>query len=105
MITPTAVLGWVAIGIAASLAAMIWPFRRGAAGVVWNVFLGVSGSLVGAIGSYLVTAKAGPDAPERLCFAAVGAIAALVLAHAAWSSWAEHARGTSHLHDGHTRRP
>ncbi|MGH7293822.1 MAG: hypothetical protein ACRELB_02760 [Polyangiaceae bacterium] len=103
--TPTAVLGWIALGLAASIAALIWPFRRGAAGVVWNVFLGVSGSLVGVAGSYLVTETAGPEAPERLCFAAVGAIAALVLAHAAWANWAEHGRRSDHWHDGHTRGP
>ena len=84
------VLGWVAIGAAASLAAMIWPFRRGTIGVVGNLVAGIAGAIVVALLSYLVTPSPRPeDGPEGLFFAALGAIASLCLVHAAWS---RHAR-------------
>jgi uncharacterized membrane protein YeaQ/YmgE (transglycosylase-associated protein family) len=79
------VLGWMAIGAAASLAGMIWPFRRGAAGVVVNLVAGVVGAVVGALLSYLVVPWAPHgDGPARLVFAALGALASLGLVHAAW---------------------
>ena len=39
------VLGWMAIGAAASLAAMIWPFLRGGAGVIIKLLLGPLGAI------------------------------------------------------------
>jgi uncharacterized membrane protein YeaQ/YmgE (transglycosylase-associated protein family) len=80
------VLGWMAIGAAASLASMIWPFLRGGAGVFLKLFLGPLGAIAGAVISHAIL----PDEPptERLLFAAVGAIAALGLSQFAWHRYA-----------------
>jgi len=84
--TGTYLIAWVIIGAAASLAGMIWPFLRGATGVVGNVLLGVVGAFCGA-GIVQVVAHVGPGNP--LCFAgaAIGAFAALLLGHATWRAW------------------
>jgi hypothetical protein len=83
------VLAWIAIGGAASLAGMIWPFQRGALGVVLNLLLGIGGAVLVALASFIVLP--GPHgAPARLAFAAVGALAALGGAHALWSSRGHH---------------
>jgi uncharacterized membrane protein YeaQ/YmgE (transglycosylase-associated protein family) len=84
MILADSVFGWIAIGVAASLAGMIWPFQRGAVGVVLNFVIGVGGSVAAALLSFLVLPGA-HDAPARLAFAAVGALAALGAAHALWT--------------------
>lgn len=85
-----AVLGWIAIGAAASLAAMIWPFRRGAMGVFINFAAGIGGAIGVALLSYLVVPTShARNTTERLFYAAVGSIAALCAVHAAWS---RHAR-------------
>jgi uncharacterized membrane protein YeaQ/YmgE (transglycosylase-associated protein family) len=80
------VLGWMAIGSAASLAAMMWPFLRGGAGVFLKLFLGP----IGAVGGALISHAVLPDEPptERLFFAAVGAIVALGLSQLAWHRYA-----------------
>jgi uncharacterized membrane protein YeaQ/YmgE (transglycosylase-associated protein family) len=85
------VLGWAAIGAAASLAGMIWPFRRGALGVVVNLVAGIAGAVVVALLSLLVLPGGErSDTPARLLFAALGALAALGLVHAGWT---RHVRG------------
>jgi MFS family permease len=74
------------IGAAASLAGMIWPFRRGALGVAVNLLIGIGGALAGGLLSYLVLPLgAHGDTPARLLFAALAALAALGLAHAIWT--------------------
>lgn len=80
------VLGWLAIGAAASLAAMVWPFLRGGAGVFIKLALGPLGAVAGALISHAIV----PDEPAtaRLFFAAVGAIAALVLTQLVWLRYA-----------------
>ncbi|MDP9150152.1 MAG: hypothetical protein M3O36_09465 [Myxococcota bacterium] len=75
------VFGFVAIGVAASLAGMIWPFQRGALGIVVNVVAGVLGSVLGGLTSYVVLSR---QTPAHLFFAALGALALLFLVHAAW---------------------
>ncbi len=88
------VLGWIAIGAAASFAGMIWPFQRGMAGVILNLLFGVGGAVLVALASFLVVPGA-HAAPVRLAFAAVGALAALGLAHALWYTRGhEHGRAT-----------
>jgi uncharacterized membrane protein YeaQ/YmgE (transglycosylase-associated protein family) len=82
--TTDAVLGWVAIGAAAALAGMIWPFRRGATGVVINLVTGVAGALLGALLSYLVLPPSSPRGSARLLVAALGALSCLGVVHAAW---------------------
>ena len=79
------VLGWTAIGAAAAIAGMIWPFRRGATGVVVNLLTGITGALLAALGSYLIVPPTPVrDTPARLLVAGLGALAALGLVHAAW---------------------
>jgi hypothetical protein len=79
------VLGWLAIGAAAALAGMIWPFRRGAAGIAINLLTGISGALLAALLSYVVLPPtAVRDGPARLLVAALGALSGLGIVHAAW---------------------
>jgi uncharacterized membrane protein YeaQ/YmgE (transglycosylase-associated protein family) len=79
------VLGWTAIGAAAAIAGMIWPFRRGATGIVVNLLTGIAGAFLAALLSFLVLPPTpGRDAPARLLVAALGAMSALGLVHAVW---------------------
>jgi uncharacterized membrane protein YeaQ/YmgE (transglycosylase-associated protein family) len=76
------VLGWVAIGMAASLAGMIWPFRRGAIGVIANLLVGETGALVAGLVCYTLLPRDGQEhAYASLLYAAIGAFAALGIAH------------------------
>src|SRR5579859_6001580 len=85
MIETNSLLAWVAIGAGASLAGMIWPFRRGIVGVVINLLVGIGGAVFLAVLSYAVLPRSSdPLTTARLLFAAVGAIAALGLTHAVW---------------------
>jgi hypothetical protein len=79
------IFGWIAIGAAASFAGMLWPFLRGAAGIALNLLLGIGGAVLLALASFLVFPGAHAE-PVRLAFAAVGALAALWIAHAVWGS-------------------
>ncbi|MDP9035308.1 MAG: hypothetical protein M3O50_10915 [Myxococcota bacterium] len=79
------VFGFVAIGIAASLAGMIWPFQRGTLGIVVNLAVGVLGAVLGGFASYAVLPWANHrETPARLFFSALGALAALFIVHATW---------------------
>jgi len=78
------ILAWMAIGAAASLAGMLWPFRRGAIGVVVNLAAGIAGAAVLGFASHVLLPSSGAR-PLRLLFAALGAIAALLAAHAVWN--------------------
>jgi uncharacterized membrane protein YeaQ/YmgE (transglycosylase-associated protein family) len=70
---------WIAIGLGASLAAMIWPAPRGAKGVALNVGAGILGAVVfGWIGHAILSAR---DRSASYLFAAVGALLALAMAH------------------------
>jgi uncharacterized membrane protein YeaQ/YmgE (transglycosylase-associated protein family) len=80
------VLGWMAIGAAASLAAMMWPFLRGGAGVFIKLMLGPLGAVAGALISHVILPDESPA--ERLFFAAVGAIVTLGLSQFAWQRYA-----------------
>lgn len=85
MIGPGSWLAWIMIGGAASLAAMIWPFRRGTLGVLVNLTTGVCGALLGVAFSYwLLPWRTHGDSPARLFFAALGAIGLLALVHAVY---------------------
>ena len=87
------VLAWIAIGAAASLAGMIWPFRRGAAGVVVNLLAGAAGAVLAGLSSYaFLPAQGGASDPARLFYAALGAIASLGIVHAAWNRVMERRR-------------
>jgi uncharacterized membrane protein YeaQ/YmgE (transglycosylase-associated protein family) len=93
MIDSSSLLAWGAIGAAASLAGMIWPFRRGLIGVLVNLIVGTAGAILAALVSYAVLPREGqPAVGARLLFAAIGAIAALGLAHAAFLRQADRKR-------------
>jgi len=79
-------LGWLAIGAAASLAGMIWPFLRGGAGVVLKMVLGPLGAIAGAVLSHAIAPSESPA--EQLVFAAVGALLVLALSQVAWVRYA-----------------
>jgi hypothetical protein len=89
MITTTYWYAWVAIGAAASLAGMIWPFRRGTLGAVANLLLGILGGLLGPFAAIALLGVR-PDAPSCLAFATAGALAVLALGHVAWLAWIPH---------------
>jgi len=77
------VVAWVAIGAAASLAAMVLPFRRGVAGIVLNIVACVAGAVVAGLISTLAIPLGRPHAgPWHLFFAALGAMAGLLAVHA-----------------------
>ena len=79
------VFGWIAIGVAASLAGMMWPFQRGAIGILVNLFVGMLGAVVGALSSFLFLPWATHrETPARLFFAALGALAGLAIVHETW---------------------
>jgi uncharacterized membrane protein YeaQ/YmgE (transglycosylase-associated protein family) len=80
------VLGWMAVGAAASLAAMVWPFLRGGAGVIIKLLLGPLGAIAGAVLSHVILPEETPA--ERLLFAAIGAILALAGAQVMWHRYA-----------------
>jgi uncharacterized membrane protein YeaQ/YmgE (transglycosylase-associated protein family) len=80
------VLGWMAIGAAASLASMTWPFLRGGAGIFIKLMLGPLGAVAGAVISHAILPRESSN--ERLFFAAVGAIVVLALSQVAWQRYA-----------------
>ncbi len=87
------VFGWIAIGVAASLAGMMWPFQRGALGILVNLFVGILGAVLGALSSFLVLPWATHrETPARLFFAALGALACLAIVHGTWVRVAESLR-------------
>jgi len=80
------VLGWMAIGAAASLVWMIQPFLRGGAGVFARLFMGPLGAVLGAVLSHWIMPHETPT--ERLLFAAIGAIVSLLLVQVFWQRYA-----------------
>jgi uncharacterized membrane protein YeaQ/YmgE (transglycosylase-associated protein family) len=84
-VTFDSILGWGAIGAAASLAGMIWPFRRGTLGVVVNLVAGIAGALLGGVlSSVALRPAARQDGALTLFFAAAGALIVLGIVHAVW---------------------
>lgn len=76
------VLGWLAIGAAASLAGMIWPFLRGGTGVLVKMIIGPLGAVAGGLLGRVVLPN--ESATAHLLFAAVGALALLGVSQIAW---------------------
>jgi uncharacterized membrane protein YeaQ/YmgE (transglycosylase-associated protein family) len=76
---------WIVIGVAASLAGMVWPFRRGALGIAANIASGVVGAIAGGLVSYwLLPWSRQGNTSARLFFAALGALTCLVALHVAY---------------------
>ncbi len=78
---------WVMIGAAAALAAMIWPSRRGIAGIVLNLVAGIGGAVIVGLLSLAIAPRACASGPcsTRLLFAALGAVAGLLVNHFVWA--------------------
>jgi uncharacterized membrane protein YeaQ/YmgE (transglycosylase-associated protein family) len=87
--TPDVLLGCIAIGICAALAAMTWPFRRGFLGVTVELLAGTAGAAGFAALSYAFLPR---RSPAHLLFAVVGAILVLLIAHGLWLWSAARAR-------------
>ena len=87
-------LAWIGIGLAASIAAMIWPMRRGVAGIAINATIGIGGALsLGLLGHFLHLYGRLASA-QSFFFAAVGAILALTISHISWwRGLSRHPRG------------
>lgn len=77
-----AVVALIAIGAAASLAGMIWPFPRGPLGVALNFAAGIVGALVGGLLGFAVVRPGAGATPDRMLFAAAGALVVLLAIHA-----------------------
>jgi hypothetical protein len=75
------VLAWIGIGLAASLAAMIWPMRRGVVGIALNMGSGIAGAVLFALLGRAIGAYPSLAANGSYAFAAVGALFALALVH------------------------
>lgn len=95
MITMTEWYAWLAIGAAAGLAGMTWPFRRGIPGAVTNLLLGMLGGLLGPF-AMIALCGVSPEAPESLASAAGGALGLLALGHLFWFARVPHAHRTAH---------
>lgn len=87
------IVAWIAMGAAASLAGMIWPFRRGPAGVVSNLVAGSAGAAIFGLASSLFW-RSPEQGPARLRLAALGALVALLLVHALWNRHVRRLRRT-----------
>jgi uncharacterized membrane protein YeaQ/YmgE (transglycosylase-associated protein family) len=84
MDTREAVLAWACFGLVAGIAAMTMPFRRGMAGLLLNVLVGVGGALLfGASGVALHLYPRASD-PLSFAWATVGALGALGIVHGTW---------------------
>jgi hypothetical protein len=88
-------IAWVGIGLAASIAGWIWPFRRGIAGIAMNVGISVGGAVLFGILGILFGLYRYPNTGAGFLLVAIGAIGALVLFHAIWS---KRTRGPRHAH-------
>jgi hypothetical protein len=91
-------LGSIAIGMAASLAGMIWAFRRGVLGVLANLAAGIAGAIAGGAVGHAVAQRSrtiisgpaipgipAPAGPPQLFLAGLGSILALIVLHLAWN--------------------
>jgi uncharacterized membrane protein YeaQ/YmgE (transglycosylase-associated protein family) len=80
------IIGWICIGLAAAFGAWIWPFRRGYVGLALNAGLGVVGAIGAAFLAVALGVMRSSREPAGLAVAALGALAALVIAHLVWSA-------------------
>jgi uncharacterized membrane protein YeaQ/YmgE (transglycosylase-associated protein family) len=77
-------IGWIFIGLAASLGACLWPFRRDLLGIATNIGAGIGGAVgLAHVGIALGVSRRDPF---TLVFAGVGAFVMLAVAHAIWQA-------------------
>jgi len=80
---------WMSIGAAASIAAMIVPFLRGASGVIAGIASRVGGALAaGRLGWLLLPGTLHERRVDSLLCAAVGAVTLIAIVHALYARWA-----------------
>ena len=79
-------IGWLAIGAAASLAGMVWPFLRGGTGVIVKMMLGPAGAVAGGLISRAILPSESQG--TQLIFAALGALVVLGVSQIAWVRYA-----------------
>ena len=78
-------LASMVIGLGASLAGMIYPFRRGILGVIANISAAVLGALGGSFAAGPLLVHQHEAAALRLFFAALGAISGMAIVHAVYA--------------------
>lgn len=88
---------WVAIGVAAAIAGMVWAFRRGVAGILANLAAGIAGALAGGVIGHAIAPHGqnvsgpavpgipAPSGPPELFLSGLGAVLALVVIHLVWN--------------------
>lgn len=78
-------VSWSAMGLGVSIAAWIWPFRRGVAGLALNAVVAVAGAVALGLLARCLGIHTRDVAVKSLVFSAVGAIGALAVAHVVWA--------------------
>ncbi len=84
MSTMEFVIGWVAIGFAAAMAAFILPFRRGLLGIAANVVASIAGAVSVALLGVALGLSSSIRDPFGFALAGLGAVAFLALLHVVW---------------------
>jgi uncharacterized membrane protein YeaQ/YmgE (transglycosylase-associated protein family) len=79
------VLAWIGIGLCASIAGWIFPFRRGVSGILLNMAVAISGSVGAGLLAFLVGGRGRSLVTTSFLWSLVGAIAALTAAHLLWT--------------------
>jgi uncharacterized membrane protein YeaQ/YmgE (transglycosylase-associated protein family) len=72
---------WAAIGLAASMAAMMWPARRGLGGIPMTLTVGIGGSIVVGLLAWWFHVVPDPKSARAYMVAAVGATLCLFAMH------------------------
>lgn len=89
------VMCWLAMGLAAAIAAWILPFRRGVVGIAVNAVVALFGAVAfPMLGLAIGITKSTRD-PNGFALAALGSIGLLVLLHVLWERSTQDARGAN----------
>jgi uncharacterized membrane protein YeaQ/YmgE (transglycosylase-associated protein family) len=80
------VIAWICFGIAAGMVALIFPYHRGAKGVLTNVSLGVLGAVGGGFLGRLIGLYPRVNHTSSFLVASAGAVVLLAVFHAVWMS-------------------
>jgi|GEM_PF-1565262 uncharacterized membrane protein YeaQ/YmgE (transglycosylase-associated protein family) len=84
MLIMSYLIGWIFIGLAASLGASLWPFRRGLLGIAMNIGAGIAGAVgLAHVGMALGLPQRDP---LTMVFAGGGAFVMLAIAHGIWQA-------------------
>jgi hypothetical protein len=72
---------WAAIGLGASLAAMMWPARRGMGGIPMTLTVGIGGSVAVGLVAWWFHVVSNPESARAYMVVAAGATACLFAMH------------------------